>query len=482
MNQQPATPYSSWFELLADPRFSPSSKAIQDYLKLCEGLESPVPFHIWSFLSLMAALCGDKIALANGPMGRERLNLGIVLTGIPAIRKSSALTVMQKFAEGLPIQYGPTDTAGQRQGIMSAMMPRWQKDAIDDENQAIIPESTLEAMADLDTDSIMAKLKNPLERKASEIYFVSKELGRLIGSSTRELFDFFTDGMDGETFHYQLKNQVIRINKPLMNILGATTPTSLGTMLPRGGDSHGFLSRLIFVHASHMTRMVPIVKPWGEPELEIQKDLHDRIYQMLDTPHEEMGLSKAAIESYTDLYGYVPYLSDLRLAAYTGRRAKHLLKIAALLALLRESGSNTVIASDIRLAHGLLALTECNMDRAFYGLDTGVYSRLLCAITEIAEGSDDGCITLEQIQSHAGHVAPKHQLNELMDSLVSQGKIKPAIGSGNKWVMNADYAEMSASQIRMAFRAGGEGLPKADEFRTHVSKLKVVDTKKGAAG
>jgi len=484
MNQQPASPYNEWHELLADARFSPSSEALQDYLKLCEGLESPTPYHIWSFISLMAALCGDNIALTHGPMGRERLNLGIVLTGIPAIRKSTALTVMQKFAEGLPIAYGPTDTAGQRQGIMSAMMPRWQKDQIDETSPTDISVTTLEELAQFDSDSIVAKLPNPLDRRSSEIYFVAKELGRLIASSSRELFDFFTDGMDGETFHYQLKNQVTKIHNPLMNLLGATTPTSLGTMLPKGGESHGFLSRLIFVHAPHIDKIVPIPKQWGDREQHIRKTLHERILQVLANSQEEIGLSQGARETYEDLYVYQPATSDIRLQAYMGRRAKHLLKIAAILALLRCDASVSVIAADLRLSHALLVLTERTMDRAFYGLDMGLYSRVLCAVTELAEGSPEGRVSVNEIQQYAGHLAPKHTLNELLESLVIQGKLKAVSQRADhaEWTLNTEMFDLGTSRLRNAFKAGGEGLPKADEFRTHKVGVQAVVTKKGNAG
>lgn len=478
MTQSANSAYIKWHELLADPRFAPSSQAIRDYLSLCEGLESPTPYHIWSFLSMTAALCGERVTIEHGPMGNLRLNLGVVLTGVPAVRKSTALTIVQKFAEGLPVAYGPTDTAGQRQGIMSAMLPRWQKEPKDDVNDFDVSAEMLSQLADLDTDSIHAKLPDPVDRKASEIYFVSKELGRLIASSSRELFDFFTDGMDGETFHYQLKNQVIKIHKPLMNLLGATTPSSLGNMIPKGGESHGFLSRLIFVHAPHVDRVVPIPTAWTEDQLALRQSLHDRMMQSYLNPHRTLKLSDAAESTYVDLYGYIPATSDIRLAAYAGRRAMHLLKLAGLLAFLRCDAARTVTAADMRLSHALLVLTEANMERSLSGLDLGIYGRFMCGLIELLELQGDGLVSLQDIQLQLGHLAPKLDLNTLLDSLSVQGKIKQV--GNDKWKLDTTHADFSLIQLRTAFTAGG--VPTADEFRTHKTGVQGIVTQKGNAG
>lgn len=475
-----SAPYQIWHDVLADPRFSHSSEALRGYLELTSGLESPTPYNIWSFISLVAALCGDNIALTHGPMGRERLNLGIILTGVPAIRKSTALTIMQRFAEGLPISYGPTDTAGQRQGIMSAMMPRWQRE-YNDTLELEFDVHSLEALAELNTDSIAAKLPDPLTRKASELYFVSKELGRLIASPSRELFDFFTDGMDGESFHYQLKNQVIKIKNPLINLIGATTPQSLGHMMPKGGDTHGFLSRLIFVHASSITKKVPIPEQWNDSQLHIKARLHELILDQLNGRHQTVELSEAARRSYEDLYDYVPGTADLRLQAYQGRRSKHLLKVAAILAILRGSAPVTILAADIRLSHALLTLTEMSMDRSLFGLDTTLYSKVLCAACEIAESSEDGVFDMNQFQAYAGHLGDIELVKKLILSHEEQGKFERTENSkesNQAWRINPTTINQGEIRLRIMFPGPTPGI---DEFR-QCSPITLVKNKKGGAG
>lgn len=466
---QPAKHYSNWMEMLADPRYADSGKAVLQYLSLTEGLESPVPYHIWSFLSLISALCGSRITLQHGPTGNQKLNLGVILSGAPAIRKSTALTVMQKFAEGLPIYYGPTDTAGQRQGIMSAMLPRWQVDSDEDDPTQLDFES-LEELASYDSDSVLPALPDPVTRRSSEIYFVSKELGRLLSAQSRELLDFFTDGMDGESFHYQLKNQVIKIPKPLISLIGATTPASLGAMMPRGASEHGFLSRIIFVHATQLTQAVPIPQGWDEQHHMIRKVMHERILDMVNGVNTEVTLSENAERTFRDLYGYQVRTSDVRLMAYSGRRQTHLLKVAALLAILRGETPVRVTSADLRLSHGILAHTEVFMDRAFYGLDTGLYSKVLCAACEIAEGSPDGEFSLGMMHKQAGYLATRGVLNDMLTSLQDQGKLKHMGGTATDPIWQIADLESNALQHnqRIIFRGSAE----QDDFVSHKTSLR----------
>lgn len=480
MSQTSTAAYGIWHETLSDSRFSASSAALRDYLTIMEGTESPTPFHIWSFISLVAALCGDSFHIEHGTVGMERLNLGIILTGVPAIRKSSAMTLMQKFAEGLPIQYGPTDTAGQRQGIMSAMLPRWQRD-IPDETPTEIAVSALEELARLTTDDVLPALPLGVNRKPSEIYFVSKELGRLVSSNSRELFDFFTDGMDGETFHYQLKNQVIRIKNPLINLIGATTPASLGHLCPRGGESHGFLSRLIFVHAPTVSAAIPLPDGWNPLQLQKRDQLHALLTDQLGAVDRVLRLSKAAKQTYADLYAYQPSTADVRLHAYKGRRAGHMLRVAGVLALLRGTAPIEIIASDIRLAHTLLLLTESTMDRAFYGLDVSPQSRFLCAFAELAESSEDGWVSHAEIRTHISHAGEVEQVNRYLLSFVELGKIKQTSHRNEiRYTLDGEQQQLAETQARMQFTAGG--VCGSDEFRTHKFGVRLLNTKKGEAG
>lgn len=424
---------------------------------------------------MMAALCGSRIALTHGPMGRKNLNLGVVLTGVPAIRKSTSLKMVQKFAEGLPISYGPTDTAGQRQGIMSSMLPRWQKDSQDATINLDI--DALDELANLDTDSVAAVLPDPTRSRSSEIYFVASELGRLLSGQGRDLLDFFADGLDGEPIYYRIKNTEIRIPKPLINLLGATTPESLGNILPSRAAGHGVLSRIIFVHATHVAQSVAVPEKWNDGQLKMREGLQEVISDMLNQDNAEIDFTEAATQTYRDLYSYMPQATDIRLAAYGGRRADHLTKVACLLAILRGTAPIRVQASDVRLSHAILTLTEMEMDRAFYGLDMGLNSRLLCAISDIIQASPRGEVQLSQIQQQASHLANRATISEMVASFQDQGKLQ--LVAGSVYALNTEMKTLGQKEILTCFTRSESF--EEDEYIPH-RHLALVQTQKGDAG
>lgn len=443
MSASESHPYQHWIQVLDDPRFRESAGMLRQYAELTSGLESPLPYSIWSFISLYSAMAGSRIWIDQGPIGRLRLNTGIVLIGFPALRKSTAITVMQKFAEGIPLQYGPTDTAGQRQGIMAAMLPRWQSDRKAELED--LEDVTLEALAGLNTDTIVPALQSPRVPPASELYFAAKELGRLLSAQSRELMDFFTDAIDGENIYYQLKTHAVRIRNPLINLLGATTPGSLGQILPRGATEHGFLSRLIFVYADRPNSVNPNPKPWDESQLLLRAKMLAQIDETFDRVEGGLTLSDNARLTYDSIYSYHVRIADVRFNAYNGRRPVHLLKLAGLLCLMRGAHGNQITSSDIRLAHALLLLNEQLMSRAFFGLDLSPTGRALVALTELIE-EGGGQTRIESFITHAGHTAQNSGLlHQLLQAFIDQGKIMAhgptlTLSAGNSEMMKLDLA------------------------------------------
>lgn len=442
-------PYSHWHNLLEDDRYSASSTHLRGYLTLTEGLESPVPYNIWSYLSMLAAVAGGRIYIDHGVAGKKKLNLAVVLMGFPAVRKSTAISVMERFSHGLPIQYGPSDTSGQRQGIMSAMLPRWQYDSLQEKDEFDLSVESLDAIAALDTNGILPALANKRIPPASELYFLSKELGRLFASSQgHDLINFFTDAIDGESVYYQIKTQAIRIRNPLINLLGATTPGNLATILPRGAESHGILSRMVFVYADRLSSRQPIPEAWSPEQVRIKDHLLGDIERMLEDIDGPLTLTENAKQTYGDIYGFNPGFNDVRLQAYAGRRSDHLLKVAGVLCLARGAPQQLVTASDIRLAHGLLCLTEALMPRSFLGLDPRPASKVLIGITEFLESQPAHSAKREIVLKQVSHIGESVDIIRWVTDLVQQGKI---VEDGSNLKLSDEKELLAASMTRTIF-------------------------------
>lgn len=416
-------PYRPWLSVLSDERYSHSSGMLREYLKLAEGLESPVPFHIWSFLSLMGALAGSRVYIDHGAIGRRKLNLGIVLMGFPAIRKSTAIDLMREFSRGLPLQYGPDDTGGQRQGIMTAMLPRWQYDYMDAKEEWDVDSSSIEALASLDTSAILAELPSPRIPPASELYFAANELGRLLASPSWELLDFFADAMDGNPIYYQLKTQAVRIPRPLVNLVGATTPGSLNRILPRGATEHGLLSRLIFVYADRLSGKNPNPPRWNDGQLALRESMLARLEQTFQEVDGALGLSPNAELTYKAIYDYKPEIQDVRFQAHIGRRSVHVLKVAALLCLTRGAVAQIITSSDIRLAHALMTMTEALMPRSFLGLDPRPVNKIQMGVYEYLEAQPDFTAPNGRVKSQLMHLGNSEEIEKALSLLHSDGRI-----------------------------------------------------------
>lgn len=393
----------SWEDLWSNKKigdlFDSSYVPLADYVWLSRNTESPRQYHLWSLLSLAASVFSNHSYVGRGIGGKLRLNLGVILIGRAAIRKSSAIGFMQRFAAELNINYGPTDTAGARHGIMAQMQSRWQDDIRDDKENDVESPLTLAELGSSSYDSIIARMAQPRTRPSS-IYFASKELGRLLTAQTRELLDFFADGLDGESIFYQTKNGNIRIPAPLINLVGATTPGNLPSILPRDAHDHGLLSRLIFVYASKSAGKVPIPPAISTTESERQSRLLESIVQTQHEAQGEIRLSEEAEDEYRRLYGYNVATLEFRLNAYSGRRADHLAKLATLVCLLRAESPYIVSRRDVGLAHLILILTETSMDGAYMGLDRSLDGKVYQLVREVIESEPTEEIGFDILGGH----------------------------------------------------------------------------------
>lgn len=454
-------PYKAWHEMLKHEPYAPSSKAIRNYLTLTKGLESPTPYHIWSFISLFAALAGGRIYVNRGALGKMKLNMGIVLMGFPAIRKSSAISTMEAFAQGLPLQYGPTDTGGQRQGIMAAMLPRWQYDSMGEKDELDINPITLEILAGFDSTGILPALQNKRVPPAAELYFTSRELGQLLAAPSRELLDFFTNTLDGVSIHYQLKTQSIRIKNPLLNLLGATTPGSLYDILPRGAPGHGFLSRLVFVYADRVATSTPIPLAWDSTQTSTKEQMLSAIDETFDRVDGGLTLSPAAEKTYSEIYRYEPAINDIRLQAYKTRRSEHLLKVAGIVCLMRGALNQMIVASDVRLAHAILVMTEGLMPRSFNGLDQRPIGKVLLSATEYLESTRAGErldeAPIDKVVQQLLHLGSTKEITDQLEALAAQERLH----SDNAYV-RLDTKAKKLGEIM--FRSQYVGAVQADEF------------------
>ena len=388
---------------LAGAQNSVSAETISEYLELMEDTESPRAFHTWALITMAAALLGKHSVLRSGLL-TVRPNLFTILIGPPALRKSTAIHMIDDLVRGTSLNRGPTDTGGQRHGLMSALqgLHRWDARQLHREYGSLLNQ----------------QLVRP--RAPSDMILLAPELGRLWGSSNRDMTDFMLDLYDGARIDYETKAATTTIREPLVTLLGATTPSSFAGMMPENATSHGILSRLIFVYGESVYKSIPLPPEPTEEWHELRATLVRKL-QWIDGNRRDFGLSMGARELYEGLYEYSPRLDDPRLETYKGRRANTLLRVAMAIAALRAD--TWLIESDIALAHELLKSIEPVMHKALesFGRNKAYQGRLV--IIQFLKSQTAKTATIEDVIAAAASEMNRREAEEVLNSMAANKEI-----------------------------------------------------------
>jgi len=324
---------------------------LQTYLEYVEDTETPMIMHLWCAISGGAACLGRRVTF---PFGIKQIfgNQYILLIGPPGVRKSTAISILEKrLRASTSIRFAPTDTGGQRQGLITAIQ---NPDDDEDYNE----------MKNLDTAEVTAEpeklncvnfhIGDP--RDQHTIYAVASEFATFIGHGDNQLQATLIKLWDGEDVDYKLKNTSHVLKEPLLNILGATTPTSIAESLPPTAMGQGFMSRFILVFANQKHKRVARPK---ELDQKLGNEIERCFSQIFYRFDGEMNETERAKKLLDEIYADEVKINDTRFIHYVERRHDHLIKLSMTLAALRQS--MTIEHSDIFEAHEILKATEIMM-------------------------------------------------------------------------------------------------------------------------
>ena len=321
------------------------NETIKKYLKLVSQTEPPVLHHIWSLVAMMSANLGRRCYFEFGPMPILP-NQYILLVGDPGVRKSTAMSLAKKMIKGNQgVRLAPDDTGGQRQGLIAAML----------DNQDDDIGKMLEGLEGVDSEVSVASLD--IEDRHT-LFCYASEFASFIGQGSYEMVTFLTKMWDGEDHNYTLKNSKCLLEKPLLNLLGGTTPTALASSLPMEVVGQGFLSRVVLVYAESAIK-IPRPQPLDEQGLSEIRKIFDHVQMNLRGAFKETPKARELLDS---LYLKQNKIEDTRFVYYLTRRHTHLIKLVMAMAALR--GSQEIIVEDVEDAQALLSLTEESMPSA----------------------------------------------------------------------------------------------------------------------
>ncbi len=323
---------------------------LDSYLTYTENTESPLIYHTWCALSVIAGALQRRVYLKWGLGQVIYPNLYTVLIGPSGrTRKGVAIGIAKEFLKAVPhVTVTPESSSG-RQAMILAM-----KRALRNFNDP--------------------SKNNKIEFHCAVTAF-SEELAVFLGQGDIAYLSNLTDWYDSkDDWEYETVGRGKDSLQGLcLNLLGGTAPDWIQSMIPQEALGGGFTSRIIFVVEEKKRKIVPehtITKEEYDLQGKLSRDL-ERIALLAGeisfTPAAKQLYVNWYVEQDTRMANKDMPVSDHRFAGYCERRATHLRKIMILCSASR-SDDLLINEDDFKLALHLLSAAEENMHKTFGGL------------------------------------------------------------------------------------------------------------------
>ena len=405
---------------MADVDFSKiHNEFLHLYHAYTDNTESPDMFHCWSGLSALSACLGKRVWLPHG-IHKIYSNMYIVLSGPPGVRKSTAISwATHRLKNATNIAWAPDDTGGQRQGLIKALsQTKEQPDSETGKKTAAIAgaqSNPIELQKMLDGLSFDYPLREP-----EVLYGAFQELDSALGTSQRDLLTFFRIIWDSSRYTYQLRNEIIVLEEPVLSFISATTPENLAGCLPEGSFSSGFCSRVIFVYSDTKKARLPDPPPPDESLVRQVETVFSYAHTKL---HGAVKVEKQAKTFIDELYMHsIDNVEDARFIHYLQRRQTHLIKTMITLAAGRQDRIITI--QDALDAHYLLSVTEIDMPMALGEFGLSPTARAQQKILDCLRAKSNGVMKDLSVWAQLQRDVKLAEYKSAIDNLVNAGKIK----------------------------------------------------------
>lgn len=379
------------------------SSLLDLHLEYTSGSECTEQNHRWAMISCVAALLGRRVKL---PFGHLTIypNMYVFLVGLPATRKSTAISIAEKVLRLSDYDYFAFSRSSREKFLMDF------EEGFNNRNE----------LGDVDMVKVLDNPYKPDLAACSECYICIDEFIDFIKMNNSDFLTLLTTLYDNRDIPYRerLKNsKSVSIHKPTINILAGLTPTSLSMVMPPEMIGLGYTSRLIMVHSGKTSRRVTFPK---QPDPKLEKVLVDKL-RRISKFHGTMEYAKDAEVLLDKIYqNYIP-LADSRLQHYCSRRFIHLLKLCMIFAAMRES--LIITAEIVEEANTILSYTEANMHLALGEFGEAKHSKASQKVMEVLTQASAPLSMLEIWAAVSTDVERLSQLNDILNSLRHANKI-----------------------------------------------------------
>lgn len=323
------------------------SSFIDGFLRYTEGRGSPAIYCKWTAIFLVSAALERKawITTAKGVL---YANQYIFLIGPAGVGKSLCTAISYELLSTIrtpesPIHVAPTS-------VTKASLA----DALNKAERRIVKLN-----------------ENPPITAFNSLQIIANELGVFLPAWDGDFMSTLTDLWDNGRYHETRRTSKIEINIPKaqLNLLSATTPAYLNSLLPEGAWEFGFMSRVINVYSgeTEYTDIFAELDSDGGSYKNLSLDLTD-IYNIWG----EFAITdevKEAINIWAR-QGFHPRPDHPKLTNYNTRRLAHLLKLC-IIACAASSSDRQITLDHYAEALDWLVEVESYMPDIFKALKVG---------------------------------------------------------------------------------------------------------------
>lgn len=344
------------------------------YMQFTGGTEQPAQFRRWALLSAVNAALGRRNYFKQGRL-RYYPNQYVLLSGLPATRKTSAINQSRKVLHQAGYRaFAPATTT--REKFLEDMQIGY----------------NLTNRDKSDEDIIALFASTPLTE--SPCYISSGEFLDFIKQGNLDFLTTLTNLWDISDIPYEdrlKKAGSVYINKPIVNMIGGTTPDNLKAMMPERILGHGFLSRTILVHADPTSDKITF--PEDDDPLQ-EAELSRHLKKIMDMEGVFQGTS-TGLALIDKIYQNFTPLPDSRLQAYCGRRLDHLIKLCISCAACRLT--HTIDAEIVEEANTILSYTEETMSQALGQLGESRNAKATQYLLNVLSNNTTGPVSIRDL-------------------------------------------------------------------------------------
>lgn len=380
--------------------------------QLTEHTGSPARLRRWAGISCIAGALERKTwVFTNG--SNLYPNLYIILVAPPGVGKSDSFKALREFWLKLKDHKIAASSVSKASLI----------DELNDARRCLIHPG-----------------RTPPTIEFNSLKVIASELTVFIPEFATEFMSVLTNIYDSEPFHERKRTAKtnIEIERPQINFIAGTTPSSLVQLLPEGAWDQGFLSRCMLVYGVERRKQSLFLASSFDEKL--QKEMTADIVEIANLYGEIKFTPEAAdfIDNW-QLNGGPPTPDHPKLQHYLTRRTAHLLKLSQV-ACVSDSNELVIEVHHIQQAMDWLFDMEAHIPEIFKAMTSGGDGKVM----------DEAWHMLFQFYARYKKGAPKALLIEFISKRVPSHSVERIIDLMEKSDMIRAVAEKNVGTLYRA--------------------------------